>query len=242
MPCPVCACDATRPLAMREVNGFAGASYICDSCLSVWFVLSDAVISRVALAGAARGWQSVRAVLTEAVDAIADHPAVREHLASPGVCPQGLAQGLLMEVEVPLHGESSRASDGLHLLEAEAAPLVLEAGDVAEEYPICRIVLRGVPRPAAGGMEVPAHDEGIESLAILGADFREPLFHFCCQEFHVRTPLRRHSPGTFIRLSHGSRAVRADGRSNVQRSEIFRVARISGTFLPATQQTIEIIR
>ena len=60
MPCPVCACDATRPLAMREVNGFAGASHICDSCLSVWFVLSDAVISRVALAGAARGWQSVR--------------------------------------------------------------------------------------------------------------------------------------------------------------------------------------
>jgi len=85
MPCPVCACDRTRPLAMREVNGFAGASHICDSCLSVWFVLSDAVISRIALAGAARGWQSVRAVLTEAVDAIADHPAVRDHLARPDV-------------------------------------------------------------------------------------------------------------------------------------------------------------
>ena len=85
MPCPVCACDRTRPLSMRAVNGFAGASHICDSCLSVWFVLSDAVISRVALAGAARGWQSVRAVLTEAVDAIADHPAVREHLARPDV-------------------------------------------------------------------------------------------------------------------------------------------------------------
>ena len=85
MPCPVGACDATRPLAMREVTGFAGASHICDSCLSVWFVLSDAVISRVALAGAARGWQSVRAVLTEAVDAIADHPAIREHLARPDV-------------------------------------------------------------------------------------------------------------------------------------------------------------
>ena len=83
MPCPVCACDATRPLAMREVNGFAGASHVCDECLAVWFVLSDAVISRVALAGAARGWQSVRAVLMEAVDAIADHPAVREHLTRP---------------------------------------------------------------------------------------------------------------------------------------------------------------
>ncbi len=83
MPCPVCACDATRPLAMREVNGFAGASHVCDECLAVWFVLSDAVISRVALAGAARGWQSVRAVLIEAVDAIADHPAVREHLTRP---------------------------------------------------------------------------------------------------------------------------------------------------------------
>ncbi len=85
MPCPVCACDATRPLAMREVNGFAGASHVCDECLAVWFVLSDAVISRVALAGATRGWQSVRAVLTEAVDAIVDHPAVREHLARPDV-------------------------------------------------------------------------------------------------------------------------------------------------------------
>jgi hypothetical protein len=71
---------------MRAINGFAGASHICDSCLSVWFVLSDAVISRVALAGAVRGWQAVRAFLTtEAVDAIADHPAVREYLASPDV-------------------------------------------------------------------------------------------------------------------------------------------------------------
>jgi hypothetical protein len=70
---------------MREVNGFAGASHVCDTCLAVWFVVSDAVISRVALAGAARGWQSVRAVLTEAVDAIADHPAVREHLARADV-------------------------------------------------------------------------------------------------------------------------------------------------------------
>jgi len=85
MPCPVCSCDATRPLAIRDVNGFAGASHICDSCLSVWFVLSDAVISRVDLAKAARGWESVRAVLIEAVDAIADHPSVREHLARPKV-------------------------------------------------------------------------------------------------------------------------------------------------------------
>ena len=85
MLCPVCSCDRTRPLAMRAVNGFAGASHICDSCLSVWFVLSDAVISRVALAGAARGWQSVRAALTEAVEAIIDHPSVREHLARPDV-------------------------------------------------------------------------------------------------------------------------------------------------------------
>ena len=85
MPCPVCSCDRTRPLSMREVNGFAGASHICDSCLAVWFVLSDAVISRVALAGATRGWESVRAVLMEAVDAIADHPAIRDHLARPEV-------------------------------------------------------------------------------------------------------------------------------------------------------------
>jgi hypothetical protein len=70
---------------MREINGFAGASHICDECLSVWFVLSDAVISRVALAGAARGWQSVRAVLTKAVDTIVDHPAVCQHLANPDV-------------------------------------------------------------------------------------------------------------------------------------------------------------
>jgi len=85
MPCPVCSCDATRPLAMREVNGFAGASHICDSCLSVWFVLSDAASSHVALAGAARCWESVRAALTEAVAAIIDHPSVREHLARPDI-------------------------------------------------------------------------------------------------------------------------------------------------------------
>ncbi len=85
MPCPQCGADAAHPLAVREVNGFAGASHVCDECLAVWFVLTDAVISRVALAGAARGWQSVRAVLSEAIDAIADHPAVREHLARPDV-------------------------------------------------------------------------------------------------------------------------------------------------------------
>jgi hypothetical protein len=47
MPYPVCACDATRPLAMREADCFADASHICDSCPNVWCLLSDAVISRV---------------------------------------------------------------------------------------------------------------------------------------------------------------------------------------------------
>ena len=85
MPCPTCGSEDTVPLTLTRFADLAGAARVCEECQCVYLVVNDASLPSVLCERQVFGWRAVRAVLGEAVDAIADHPAVRERLARPDV-------------------------------------------------------------------------------------------------------------------------------------------------------------
>ncbi len=85
MPCPTCGSDEVVPLVLRRFDGLAGAVKLCAECREVFLVASEARLPDALADVQVRGWNAVRALLAEAVDAVADHPAVRGHLARSDV-------------------------------------------------------------------------------------------------------------------------------------------------------------
>ncbi len=111
MPCPTCGSDEVVLLVLRRFDDLAGAVKLCAECREVFLVASDTRLPDALADAQVRGWQTVRAILAEAVDAIADHPAVRGHLARPGTEPDVFRHDALAAVEaavsaaVPVIGE-----------------------------------------------------------------------------------------------------------------------------------------
>jgi len=84
MPCPTCGSEDTVPLTLKTIDDLAGAARVCEECQTVYLIVNEAFLPRPLRERQVFGWRAVRAVLGEAADAIARHPAVREHLARPG--------------------------------------------------------------------------------------------------------------------------------------------------------------
>ncbi len=85
MPCPTCGSESTVPLTLTTFEDLAGAARCCEECQTVYLVVNDAFLPKPLRERQLFGWRAVRAVLGEAVDAIAHHPAVRDHLTRPCV-------------------------------------------------------------------------------------------------------------------------------------------------------------
>ncbi len=99
MPCPTCGSHEIVPLVLRRFDGLAGAVRLCAECREVFLVASEARLPDALTDVQVRGWKAVRALLAEAVEAITDHPAIREHLARPEVEADVFRRDALQAVE-----------------------------------------------------------------------------------------------------------------------------------------------
>jgi hypothetical protein len=84
MTCPTCGSEETIPLTLTTFDDLAGAARCCEECQTVYLVVNDAFLPKPLRERQLFGWRAVRAVLGEAVDAIASHPVVKDRLTRPG--------------------------------------------------------------------------------------------------------------------------------------------------------------
>jgi hypothetical protein len=79
MPCPTCGADDVTPLTLTRFEGLAGAAKVCEECHAVFLVADEARLPASLRRSQISGWEAVRAVLRESVDALLEHPVVRDH-------------------------------------------------------------------------------------------------------------------------------------------------------------------
>ena len=90
MPCPTCGTEDVTPLTLTDFDGLAGAARVCEECRTVFLVVDEARLPAALRASSTRdrqiaGWEAVRAVLRETVDARVDHPTTRKFFSREDV-------------------------------------------------------------------------------------------------------------------------------------------------------------